>query len=100
VSNSHAASRAINSPGSAVFKWRIRVKSEQPHPIDDAETIYRRNFTAVLNRASVTVARTSYMVGQPNREVYWGVDIWNEQTHKWDMIVEGRSRLRKGASAQ
>jgi hypothetical protein len=100
MSNSQPAGRAINSPGSAVFRWRIRVKSEQPHPIDDAEIIYRRNFTAVMNRASVTVARTSYMVGQANREVLWGVDIWNDRAHRWDMIIEGKSRLRKGAGPQ
>jgi hypothetical protein len=100
VSNSHPAGRAINSPGSAVFKWQIRVKSVEPVKIDDAEIIYRRSFTAVLDRASVTIARTSYMVGQPNREVYWAIDIWNDQRQRWDQIIDGRSRLKKGAGPQ
>jgi hypothetical protein len=97
VSNRRTASHALNERGSAVFRWRIRVRSEQPHPIDDAEIIYRRLFSSVLNRASVTIARTSYMVGQPNREVLWGVDIWDEREHRWDVIVEGKSRLKANA---
>jgi hypothetical protein len=51
----------------------------------------------VLARAYSTVRRTSYMVGQPNREVLWAIDRWNYAKHEWQAIMNGKSRLAKGA---
>ena len=78
-------------------RWQIRVLSREPHEIRDTEIVFRRTLREVLARAYVTVRRTSYMVGQPNREVLWAIDRWNYAANRWEPIINGKSRLRKGA---
>jgi hypothetical protein len=80
-----------------VGRWQIRILSREPWLIENSEIIFRPTLREVLERVSTQVRRTSYMVGQPNREVLWAVDRWNYAARRWEPIINGKSRLRKGA---
>ena len=85
------------SPG----KWAIRIMSREPTLIQDKEILYEPDLmpppTAVIRRAYMLVRRTSYMVNGPNREVWWAIDRW--VGGRWETVLEGKSRLRRGAAA-
>lgn len=76
--------------------WQIRVMSKEPTLIQDKELISARTLREVMERARVTVTRTSYMVNGPNREVKWSVDRWNYKKQEWQSIIQGTSRLTEG----
>jgi hypothetical protein len=99
VSNTDIALAAGNSAaiGDSKHRWQIRIQSREPHLINDSEILYETTMRPVLSRCYTLVRRTSYMVGQPNREVLWAVDRWNWRRGEWQTALEGKSRLRKGA---
>ena len=72
------------------FQWRLW--SDEPHKITDGEVMDRQDIRDVIMRCMQQVARASYMVGQPNREVRWRVDIW--QNEKWQQVCDGVSRVK------
>ena len=78
-------------------KWQVRVLSREPTLIDDKEILHVRTMREALERMYTTVRRTSYMVEGPNREVMWALDRWNYNRQEWQCMMNGRSRLRKGA---
>lgn len=82
-------------------KWQIRIRSEEPHLVENSEVLYEPDLMPppipVVQRAYTLVRRTSYMVGAPNREVWWAIDRWVWKNMSWETVVEGKSRLRKGA---
>jgi hypothetical protein len=87
----------IQTANGPVGKWQIRILSREPVLIEDSEVLFVSTLREVLGRCYTTVRRTSYMVGQPNREVFWAIDRWNYLAHKWEPIINGKSRLAKGA---
>jgi hypothetical protein len=87
----------LHNGSGPIGKWQIRVLSREPWLIEDSEVLYVRTLREVLGRAYSTIRRTSYMVGQPNREVLWAIDRWNYAKHEWQAIMNGKSRLSKGA---
>jgi hypothetical protein len=52
--------------------WRIRRESHEPNLIKEEEKI-NGLVDKVLARACILVRRGSYMVGKPDREVYWEI---------------------------
>lgn len=80
-----------------VGKWQIRILSPEPWLIEDSEVMYVQTLREVMGRCYTIVRRTSYMVGQPNREVMWAIDRWNHGRKEWQAIINGKSRLAKGA---
>ena len=87
----------LQTSNGPVGKWQIRILSREPFLIEDSELLFRPTLREVLARCYTTVRRTSYMVGQPNREVLWAIDRWNYKAEKWEPIINGKSRLAKGA---
>lgn len=55
-------------------RWQIRILSDKPWIIQDAEEIHTNELRDVLARTGLLVHRTSWMVNGPNREVCWAVD--------------------------
>jgi hypothetical protein len=75
--------------------FRIDLRSNEPVELHDQELIHTQDIREVVRRCMTQVARTSYMVGQPNREVYWKIEQWNsERGGKWEEIANGRSKIK------
>jgi hypothetical protein len=83
--------------GKPLFKWQIRIRSEDPTLIEYTELLYQPEMP--MMDLYKLVRRTSYMVEGPNREVWWAVDIWDKQKHDWKVTMEGKSKLHNGAGA-
>jgi len=79
--------------------WQVRVMSREPTLINDKEILHVRTLREVLARTYSTVRRTSYMVNGPHREVMWAIDRWNYNRMEWQCIMNGKSRLKAGATA-
>lgn len=74
-------------------KWQIRIRSEEPTLIEFKEIHYEPSMP--MEECGKLVWRTSYMVGAPNREVWWAVDLWVDG--HWECKVDGKSRLKETA---
>ena len=88
----------LTGDGKPVFKWQIRIRSEQPTVIDFKSEEYDTN--APMLECYKLIRRTSFMVNGPNREVWWAIDLWDSKKHKWETVVDGKSTLKQNASAQ
>lgn len=78
-------------------RFQVRVRSEAPTLIEDAE-IVTGSLAKARVRCYVLVRRTSYMVNGPNREVLWAIDGWNPKRQKWETVVSGKSTLAAGSA--
>lgn len=74
------------------FRWGLRV--EEPWKITDGEEMRSQSVTTVMARCHQQVARASFMVNGPNREVYWWVEEYNILRHDWREICRGRSKVK------
>jgi hypothetical protein len=84
--------------GKPLFKWQIRIRSEEPTLIEYSEILFQPN--QPMHDLYKLVRRTSYMTEGPNREVWWGVDRWDISGHRWECVMEGKSKLHNGAGPQ
>jgi hypothetical protein len=78
-------------------KWQIRIRSEEPYLIDNEETLDGWTMEDIYQRLYITIHRTSYMVNQPNRWVWWAVDRWSYKKGGWVNLINGKSRLHADA---
>jgi hypothetical protein len=85
----------VTGDGKPIYKWQVRIRSEEPTVIDFKEVHYGNMMPT--HELYTLVRRTSYMVEGPNREVWWAVDIWKNDA--WECIIDGKSKLHKGAAA-
>jgi hypothetical protein len=72
--------------------WVIKLWSKQPVELQDTEYLTERDVRDVIARCMMLVARTSFMVGQPNREVYWSISV--KAVSGWRSVMNGRSKVR------
>jgi hypothetical protein len=79
--------------------WQVRIMVKEPWEIKDTQ-LFNGTFDLVLDRAMTDVARTSYMVNGPNREVYWSIEQWETGKHKWRPVMQGRSRVKDRPSSK
>jgi hypothetical protein len=94
VSNSKRAAM-VDGNGKSIYKWQIRIRSEEPTLIEYTEMLYEPDMP--MAEVYKLVRRTSYMVEGPNREVWWAVDIWKNDN--WECVIDGKSTLQAGAAA-
>ncbi len=85
-----AGERLMDGKGRPLFKWQIRIRSEEPVLIEFSEQHFGP--VAPMGEVYTLVRRTSYQVEGPNREVWWAVDIWKDD--KWVVVTDGKSRLK------
>jgi hypothetical protein len=78
----------------SVRRFQLRLHVEAPFEIDDTELMDAQDLRAVGGRMMVNVARASYMVNGPNREVFWEINLWSTKRHRWEQIAEGKSRQK------
>ena len=74
------------------FKWSLEV--DEPWVIHDFEIMDRQDIRDVMQRCLQQVARASYMVNGPNREVRWWVEYFNDKKHRWMKVCDGKSRVK------
>jgi hypothetical protein len=77
----------------SVRRFCIRLLVKKPWPINDQEIMDKQDFREVVERAMILVARASYMVNGPNREVFWSIE-WLSSPHHWETVMQGRSRIK------
>jgi hypothetical protein len=75
-------------------RWKIDIISHQPVELHDTEFIDNKDVRPVIYRCYTQVARTSFMVNGPNREVYWTISQWNDKRRVWEEIASGRSKVK------
>lgn len=78
-----------------VRRWQIRIMVDEPVEIRDSEMMDRQDISDVMARCMQQVARASYMVRGPNREVRWAVDLWGHKGRQvWTNVCVGKSTLK------
>lgn len=78
--------------GSRQF-YCIRLMVKQPHAIADQQFFTARNHDQAQRhpRMSEAIARASYMVNGPNREVLWSLECANKKRRVWETVIQGKS---------
>lgn len=95
MTNTRKSKLLVDDKGQTAYKWQIRIRSEEPTVIDFKEMHY--DMKAPMEECGKLVWRTSYMPGQPNREVWWAVDLWDPSKQEYTCVIDGKSRLRDSA---
>jgi hypothetical protein len=85
-------SNAVPAITVSVRRFRVSIRSHEPVELNDEELIDNQDLTEVFDRAMTSVARASFMVEGPNREVFWSISVW--QDARWLLVMEGRSRVK------
>jgi hypothetical protein len=82
-------------------RYALRCWSLEPHEIKDHGEFRAVDHEDAIHRDQVSqaIARMSYMVNGPNRDVRWSIEWWNPNTHKLESILQGVSRYPKRAPA-
>lgn len=75
-------------------RWQIRLMSHEPVELKDTVFMDTCYLQEVIERTMTLVARASFMVGQPNREVLWSIEQWDRKRQKWETVAQGRSRVK------
>jgi hypothetical protein len=79
----------------SVRRWQVRIEVDEPNVIRDSEVMDRQDMRDVMARAMQQVARASYMVNGPNREVRWAIDLWGHNGRQvWTNVCIGKSTLK------
>jgi hypothetical protein len=88
----------LTGNGKPVTKWQIRIRSEEPTVIDFKTIEYDTN--APMLECYKLIRRTSHMVEGPNREVWWAIDVWKGRPDdgRWECVIDGKSKLKEGAT--
>lgn len=80
-------------------RYVIRVMVTQPHPINNAQPFTARNHDDAMGSSvmSEAIARASYMVNGPNREVLWSLECWNAKRRNFETVIQGKSTYPRKA---
>lgn len=78
----------------SVRAFQLHTYADEPNRVRDIERRDERDIQEVISRMMVNAARVSYIVDGPNREVYWMIAMFCNNHGRWEMIAEGKSKLR------
>jgi hypothetical protein len=62
--------------------------------LHDTDYMDTQDVRDVITRTYVLAARTSFMVEGPNRWAHWAISQWNEKRREWDVIADGKSKVK------
>lgn len=75
-------------------RWKLDVRSHDPVEIHDVTFMDSQDAREAISRIMTLAARTSYMVGQPNRYVFGKVSLWDEKRREWNEVMNFRTRVK------
>lgn len=81
-------------------RFKLDIRSREPTEIHDITFVDATDAREVVSRIMTLAARTSYMVGQPNRRVFCRVDLWDDKRREWDVVMEFETKVKDRPTKQ